>query len=177
MPASGSDPGRPNDTVMKKNPHPRGSTLAFFAALALSLAACGPSTKAPTTEPTAPNPKLPTAVLTAGQVSLTVELATTASQREVGLMFRKSLPEGSGMLFVFDADQILRFWMKNTKIPLSIAYLSSDGTIREIHELEPESLASVNSERSVRYALEVPRGWFERVGLGAGDRFSIPPLD
>lgn len=162
---------------MKKSLHPLGSALALFAALALSLAACGQSARASTTEPTAPNPKLPTAVITAGKASITVELATSAAQREVGLMFRKSLPEGAGMLFVFDADQILRFWMKNTSLPLSIAYLSSDGTIREIHDLEPQSLASVSSERSVRFALEVPRGWFDRAGLKVGDRFAIPPLD
>lgn len=162
---------------MKKQQRRHSPVLVLFAALSLSLAACGPSTKVPTAEPTASNPKLPTAVITAGQASITVELATTASQREVGLMFRKSLPEGRGMLFVFEADQVLRFWMKNTSLPLSIAYLSSDGTIREIHDLEPESLASVNSERSVRFALEVPRGWFERVGLKVGDRFAIPPLD
>jgi uncharacterized membrane protein (UPF0127 family) len=127
--------------------------------------------------PTKPNPVLPTAEIRSGSVTLTVELARDEGQRERGLMFRKSLAEGRGMLFVFDADQILAFWMKNTILPLSVAYLTKDGTVREIHDLEPLSLAGVESERSMRYALEVPRGWFERVGIRVGDRFELPPLD
>jgi hypothetical protein len=155
---------------------------ALSVALAVGLAAglalsCGGRSASYGQGPTAPNPPLPTAQLRSGPVVVTVELARNADQRERGLMFRKSLADGKGMLFVFDADQILDFWMKNTTIPLSIAYMSSDGTVREIHDLEPLSLASVASGRSVRYALEVPRGWFDRVGLKAGDRFELPPLD
>lgn len=152
--------------------------IALAAVLAAAcLMACGASSRAPTLEPTAANPRLPTVVLESGTASLKAEVARTTAQREVGLMFRTSLPDGTGMLFVFDSDQILQFWMKNTSLPLSIAYLSSDGTIREIHDLEPFSLAGVSSARSVRYALEVPRGWFAKAGLEAGDRFVIPPLD
>jgi len=124
--------------------------------------------------PTKPNPTLKTALLKAGGASILAELALTADEREKGLMFRKDLPEGKGMLFVFESDQRLAFWMKNTTIPLSLAYLSSDGTIREIRDLEPLSLAPVQAERSVRYALEAPRGWFERAGLKVGDRFELP---
>jgi uncharacterized membrane protein (UPF0127 family) len=139
----------------------------------LALAACGAGT-ASADGPTKANPRLTTAVLRSGQVSLTAEIAKTDRERETGLMFRKALADGQGMLFVFDADQVLAFWMKNTSLSLSVAYLSSDGTIREIHDLEPRSLAAVTSERSVRYALEVPRGWFDRVGLKVGDRFELP---
>ena len=78
------------------------------------------------------------------------------------------------MLFVFDSDERLSFWMKNTLIPLSIAYIASDGTIREILDMEPHSLAPVPSQYSVRYALEVPKGWFSRAGVRVGDRVSIP---
>jgi uncharacterized membrane protein (UPF0127 family) len=81
------------------------------------------------------------------------------------------------MLFVFPSDEQLAFWMKNTSIPLSIAYIASDGTIREIHDLEPFSLEAVKAGRSVRYALEVGRGWFGKAGLGEGDRLSLPALD
>ena len=88
-------------------------------------------------------------------------------------MFRKSLDDGKGMLFVFDRDEQLAFWMKNTSIPLSLAYIASDGTIRQIVDLEPQSLATVQAERSVRYALEVPRGWFDRAGVRVGRQGEI----
>jgi uncharacterized membrane protein (UPF0127 family) len=80
------------------------------------------------------------------------------------------------MLFIFDRDEILSFWMKNTLVSLSIAYISSEGKIVEIHDLEPGNLNPVRSSRSVRYALEVPRGWFTRTGLGPGDRLDISGL-
>ena len=146
----------------------------------LALSGCGGSRAAAQGAPqgpTKPNPTLKTALLKAGGASILAELALTADEREKGLMFRKELPEGKGMLFVFETDQRLAFWMKNTTIPLSVAYLSSDGTIRQILDLEPHSLDPRNSERSVRYALEVPRGWFGKVGAKVGDRVAIPPLD
>lgn len=124
--------------------------------------------------PSGPNPRLKTASLAIGPATIEVELALSAAEREKGLMFRKGLEDGKGMLFVFPADERLVFWMKNTTIPLSIAYIASDGTIREIRELEPLSLAPVGSERSVRYALEVPRAWFERAGVKVGDRLELP---
>ena len=125
-------------------------------------------------EPVKPQKELTTVELRAGSVSVLAELARSPQEQATGLMFRKSLAEGKGMLFVYEADQRLSFWMKNTLVPLSIAYLASDGTIREIHDMEPQSLKPVSSTRSVRYALEVPKGWFDRVGLKVGDRFEIP---
>jgi uncharacterized membrane protein (UPF0127 family) len=106
-------------------------------------------------------------------IALGVDVAETARQRERGLMYRDKLPEGGGMLFVFEKDQILSFWMKNTKIPLSIAYISSDGRIIEIKDMEKESTITVVSSRSARYALEVPRGWFNRAGIRPGDRLKL----
>jgi uncharacterized membrane protein (UPF0127 family) len=105
-----------------------------------------------------------------------VEIARTNEQRSQGLMHRTKLDDGKGMLFVFDRDDIVSFWMKNTLIPLSIAFISSDGRIMEIRDMEPESLAPVHSSRSVRYALEVPQGWFSRVNLGVGDRLILDSL-
>jgi uncharacterized membrane protein (UPF0127 family) len=90
-------------------------------------------------------------------------------------MYRKSLDDGKGMLFVFDRDESLSFWMKNTLIPLSIAFIASDGRILEIRDMEPESLTPVHSSRSVRYALEVPQGWFDRAGVKPEDRFRVEP--
>jgi len=104
------------------------------------------------------------------EIPVQVEVADTDQSRVMGLMNRKSVPEGTGMLFVFDRDQVLTFWMKNTLVPLSIAYISSDGRIVDILDMEPESLKPVASSRSVRYALEVPQGYFSKVGIREGDR-------
>jgi uncharacterized membrane protein (UPF0127 family) len=108
-------------------------------------------------------------------VTIVAEIARTGSERERGLMFRKEIKDGEGMIFIFDRDQILSFWMKNTLVPLSIAYISRDGVILEIRDLEPGNLRPVVSGRSCRYALEVPKGWFGRAGLGPGNRLvSLP---
>ena len=106
-------------------------------------------------------------------VHITVEIARTEEERSAGLMHRKKLPDGEGMIFVFDRDQQLSFWMKNTLIPLLIAFISSDGRITEIKDMQPLDLTTVQSSRSVRYALEVPQGWFDRVGVNPGDRVRI----
>lgn len=103
------------------------------------------------------------------QIPVQVEVADTDQSRTQGLMNRKIVPEGTGMLFIFDRDQILTFWMKNTFVPLSIAYISSEGRIIDIFDMEPESLKPVVSTRSVRYALEVPQGFFTTVGIKEGD--------
>lgn len=109
-----------------------------------------------------------------GDTEFQVEIADTDDSRRLGLMHRESLPEGQGMLFVFEQDQRLSFWMKNTHIPLSIAYISSDGIIREIHDMTPLSLDAIRSSRSVRYALEVNQGAFEAAGIEPGDRVVLP---
>jgi uncharacterized membrane protein (UPF0127 family) len=106
-------------------------------------------------------------------VRLNVELALSEEEQSQGLMYRESLSDGRGMLFVFDRDKLASFWMKNTVIPLSIAYINSDGSILEIHDMRPEDLSLIRSSRSVRYALEVPQGWFDRAGIGPGDRVLI----
>ena len=103
------------------------------------------------------------------QVRVTAEIASTEEERAQGLMFRKELAGGEGMLFVFDRDQLMNFWMKNTLIPLSIAYISSEGRILEIHSMKPHSESPVRSSRSARYALEVPEGWFASVNVKPGD--------
>jgi uncharacterized membrane protein (UPF0127 family) len=104
------------------------------------------------------------------------EIARSAAERETGLMFRESLADGEGMLFVFEKDEMLSFWMKNTLIPLSIAYISYNGRILEIRDMRPRDLSPVRSSRSARYALEVPQGWFERAGIRPGDVLDLSPL-
>jgi len=108
-----------------------------------------------------------------GKVIVKAEIARTPAQQEQGLMYRKNLKDGEGMLFIFDRDQVLSFWMKNTLIPLSIAYIDNEGRILEIHDMEPKNLNPVKSGRSARYALEVPQGWFSRVGIVPGDRVDV----
>ena len=91
-------------------------------------------------------------------------------------MERKRIPDGTGMIFVFEQDQFLSFWMKNTPHPLSIAYIDSTGKIRDIFDMKPFSLASIISTSSVRYALEVPQGWFDKNGIKKGDYVNLPSV-
>ena len=102
-------------------------------------------------------------------ITVQAEIAKTEEERSHGFMERKKIPDGTGMLFIFDRDQILSFWMKNTPHPLSIAYLDSHGKIRNIYDMTPFSLTPIVSTVSVRYALEVPQGWFEKAGIKTGD--------
>ena len=106
-------------------------------------------------------------------VEITVEIARTDQERAQGLMYRKKLPDGAGMIFIFERDEQLSFWMKNTLIPLSIAFIASDGRITEIKDMQPLDLTSVTSSRSVRYALETPQGWFNRAGVKPGDTVKV----
>jgi uncharacterized membrane protein (UPF0127 family) len=150
------------------------SLLIAAAALCLAIPLASCAGKGEATD--SPNPRLATAAVAVGGARVVAEIARTEVERERGLMFRKSLRDGEGMLFIFDKDEELAFWMKNTVIPLSLAYIASDGTIRQIVDLQPESLASVRAERSVRYALEVPKGWFDRTGVRVGDRADLSNL-
>ena len=108
-------------------------------------------------------------ILTVNGIEIEAEIADDSESRRTGLMYRKSMPENSGMLFIFENDQKMSFWMKNTLIPLSIAYISSGGEIMEIYDMKPESLRPVDSINSVRYALEMNQGWFERNDVNPGD--------
>jgi len=107
-------------------------------------------------------------------VELTVELARTAGERSRGLMLREELAEDGGMLFVFPGDTEAGFWMKDTSVPLSIAFIAEDGTILDIQEMEPLSEDVHRPPEPYRYALEVNQGWFEEQGFGTGDRVEIP---
>lgn len=105
---------------------------------------------------------------------LIVELAQTPEKRQIGLMGRDSLEKGHGMLFVFDTPQILNFWMKNTSIPLSIAFFDTDQRLINIEDMSPtKSISPViyNSLKPARYALEVPQGWFKDHHIQQGCRF------
>ncbi|TVR59234.1 MAG: DUF192 domain-containing protein [Spirochaetaceae bacterium] len=98
----------------------------------------------------------------------------TDEERARGLMHRDSIPETGGMLFVFESERRLSFWMKDTRIPLSIAFIRDDGLIMEMYDMEPFSLETIESRFPARYALEVNKGTFGNLGIRPGDRVQIP---
>ena len=109
-----------------------------------------------------------------GGKELKVEVVNTREKREAGLSFRKTIPPDQGMLFVYPEDEHQSFWMKNTYVPLSIAFIRSDGWIAQIEDMAPETLTSHPSKVRVKFVLEVPQGWFGRNGVKVGDHAEIP---
>ena len=103
-----------------------------------------------------------------------IEVARTTEAHATGLMNRKDIGSRQGMIFVYPRDTRLGFWMKNTEIPLSLAFLDVDGQIVQIEDLEPFDTQAVLSKRSVRYALEVKQGIFDEIGVVVGDRVLFP---
>ena len=122
-------------------------------------------------------PELPVTTLRIGPVSVRAEVADNDAERSSGLMFRKSLAPDSGMLFVMPSVGPASFWMKNTLIPLSVAFLDESGTILEIHDMQPKSEKIVKSTFSrIAYALEMQKGWFGEKNIWPGERVSgLPP--
>lgn len=125
-----------------------------------------------------PQAKLSTIPLTIGGKTLTTEVADEEPEREKGMMFRREMADGTAMLFVFDAPQPAAFWMKNTLVPLSVAYVNSAGLILEIHDLQPKDERPVKSQfETIAYAIEVPQGWFAKNNILPGSRVGgLPPL-
>jgi uncharacterized membrane protein (UPF0127 family) len=108
-------------------------------------------------------------------VKFTVEMARTITEQQDGLMKRTLMAELEGMIFIYAQDKRMSFWMKDTVLPLSIAFLAADGTITQIEDMKPlDSVNRTMSRQSVRYALEVNQGAFERHGIREGDRFTFP---
>ena len=105
--------------------------------------------------------------------SLDVEVANSDTKRRQGLMYRKDLAKDRGMLFLWPQSNTKCMWMKNTSLPLSVAYLSNDGVIKEIYNMVPFSEESVCSANSTRIALEVNAGWFKENGIAAGDKLDF----
>ena len=133
------------------------SLLSLFAALMLAL------------PPPAPAADLPMRTLSIRDQKLTVEVASTAETRATGLMNRFSLRQDHGMLFVFEAPQPLAFYMRNTYIPLSIAFIDSQGRILNIEDMQPKDESTHWSKGLALYAIEMRQGWFAAKGIGAGD--------
>ena len=124
----------------------------------------------------AAQPRLPTVTLNAGIHNIRAEVALRPEQQAVGLMHRRDLGANDGMLFVYDAPGIRCFWMKNTLLPLSIAFLADDGTVVNIEDMKPLALDSHCSKQPVRYALEMNQGWFAKRGVTPGSKVQGQPF-
>jgi uncharacterized membrane protein (UPF0127 family) len=118
----------------------------------------------------APQMNLPRIKLSAGMHQIDAQVAQTPEQRQIGLMFRKDMPQTEGMLFVFEQAGKQCFWMKNTLIPLTAAFVADDGTIVNLADMKPLVTDSHCSEKPVRYVLEMNQGWFAKKGIKAGSR-------
>ena len=143
-----------------------GRVLATLALVLLASTACR---KDPVHRVGMPGDRI---TLGIGGKTLDVEVASDDPSRRLGLMHRKSLPENAGMLFMYREPQRLAFWMKNTHVPLSIAFIDDRGVIVQIKDMAPLDEREVHCDTPVRQALEVNQGWFERNGIKVGDAFT-----
>ncbi|WP_395026014.1 DUF192 domain-containing protein [Comamonas odontotermitis] len=155
------------------------SSLNFLArtstvALALGLSALSLSATAQTTGE--PQMNLQRTELSAGMHRIHAQVAQTPRQREVGLMHRKEMPAAEGMLFVFEQPAVQCFWMKNTLLPLTTAFVADDGTIVNLADMQPMTEDSHCSRKPVRYVLEMNQGWFKQKGIAEGAQLRGKPF-
>ncbi len=146
-----------------------------FAMLTAALAAWFLAA-APAAAQDGPQPRLQTIPLTLGMHVIQAELAITPMQQQTGMMFRRTMGTNEGMLFVNDEPGLRCFWMRNTLLPLSIAFIADDGTIVNIAEMQPQSDESHCSIKPVRYALEMNAGWFAKRGFKPGAKLRGAPF-
>ncbi len=150
--------------------------LLLLAACAIAQSGCKPSSSASDTPsisghqfPTEAQSKLPTIKLWIGAQEITAEMALTPRQNETGLMFRTNLAENEGMVFPFMQPIQASFWMKNTILPLSLAYIAPNGTILELHDAQPrDTNPIVAATANIQFVLETRQGWFKTNGIGIG---------
>lgn len=167
----------------RKHRHKDGATFGFLLLTAtcslLTALACRPTV--PDSKPQTPTPTSEQqhqgTELRIKDARAFAEVVSKPEDRNLGLMFRRSLAPDSGMLFVFDTDDFQRFWMKNTLIPLSIAFVTRDSLITDILEMAPlDTTTPYLSSKAVRYAIEMNSGWFQTHGLKPGDTVrGLPP--
>jgi uncharacterized membrane protein (UPF0127 family) len=122
---------------------------------------------------------LPRAKLSAGMHQIDSQVASTPGQRSTGLMYRKTMPQHEGMLFVFEQPTKQCFWMKNTLLPLTAAFVDDDGTIVNLEDMKPQTLDAHCSAKPVRFVLEMNpfEGWFAKKGLKPGSKLSGAPFE
>lgn len=123
-----------------------------------------------------PQLDLPRVKISAGMHLIDTQLALTDQQRAIGLMFRKEMPQTEGMLFIFEHASQQCFWMKNTLLPLTAAFVADDGTIINLADMAPQTTDSHCSKQPVRYVLEMNQGWFAKKGIKAGFKLTGQPF-
>jgi uncharacterized protein len=117
-----------------------------------------------------PQTDLPRVKLSAGMYLIDAQVAQTPQQRQIGLMYREQMPAQEGMLFVFEQPETQCFWMKNTLLPLTAAFVADDGVVVNLADMKPQTTESHCSDKPVRYVLEMNQGWFAKRGIKAGSR-------
>ena len=143
--------------------------MKTFLTIVAALASCAALAQEPQMD-------LPRVKLSAGMHLIDAQLARNTDERSVGLMYRKEMPQHEGMLFEFEQASQQCFWMKDTLLPLSIAFVADDGTVVNVDEMKPQTLDSHCSLKPVRYVLEMNQGWFAKRGIKAGYKLSGLPL-
>lgn len=156
--------------------------LQSVGLILMLLQACLPAASqdrpAATASPSAPvalasSSLAPLQTLKVGSHTVQIELACTAEEQQLGLMHRDKLPQHQGMLFVFDRERPLSFWMKNTRIPLSIAYINASGVIVDVQDMQPFDETPHPTAQPAQYALEMNQGWFAGRGIQVGERIQL----
>ena len=137
--------------------------------IAAAVLACAAQAQSPQTD-------LPRTELTAGMFRIHAQVAQTPKQREIGLMHRKEMPASEGMLFIFEQPGVQCFWMKNTLLPLTAAFVADDGTIVNLADMKPMTENPHCSAKPVRYVLEMNQGWFGQKGIKAGAKLGGAPF-
>ena len=150
------------------------SLMRRFGAAAALIGACGLWTGA--VAQTAAQPRLDTITIGAGMQNIRAEVARTSLQMQTGMMFRREMGTHEGMLFAYDYPSIHCFWMKNTLLPLSIAFIADDGSIVNIADMQPQSETRHCSKQPVRFALEMNQGWFAKRNIQAGFKLKGAPF-
>ncbi|MEG0150687.1 MAG: DUF192 domain-containing protein [Comamonas sp.] len=150
--------------------------LPFVVSSALALSALLGFGSLASAQDGSPQMNLRRTDLTAGMYRIDTQLAVTPQQREIGLMFRKEMPQQEGMLFVFEQPGVQCFWMRNTLLPLTAAFVADDGTIVNLADMKPQSDDSHCSAKPVRFVLEMNQGWFAKRGIKAGAKLGGAPF-
>ena len=123
-----------------------------------------------------PQTQLPRTKLSVGMYQIDAQVAASPEQRDIGLMFRKDMPQHEGMLFIFESPSRLCFWMKNTPLPLTAAFVADDGAIVNLEDMKPLATESHCSTKPVRYVLEMNQGWFVKKGIKPGAKLTGRPF-
>lgn len=161
----------------RRTPLPTGvGRLHAWAGVATVAAALAAPGAAAQQQAQRPQLDLPRVELRAGMHRIDAQVAQSFTQRQTGLMFRQEMPDHEGMLFVFEQPAMQCFWMRNTLLPLTAAFVADDGSIVNLADMQPRSEASHCSTQPVRYVLEMHQGWFAKRGLKAGSKLDGPPF-